>query len=490
MSNNDRTIYLQLASSDVEHIVNSQVGVADYLQNTSEAAQSQDRHYTANESLWRDVLSGDLRATSVIHLDNVLLFEWFPRSPGLFHTQQAKWAREEAKRFVVPGPAGRDHAPKPIEDQDVTYVYEPHGKFQMLKGGIGCLRLKPRTTAFGETYFMCASFTGIAHEGFPVALPEHTYRNVIELIATRGVCECSLTGRLQFLPNSMVRLFQDYEEVPQLYLFVEELPVFRKHGGEQTQGEVTAAVSFESEYQGSPGMYASYVTFNPSSQLSFKSAVDWLDDVYVRQMYGGKIVTDFDEQVSHYAGAVFSLEKVMSGKLNRAEISSWMDRIGLHGDLDGLLRNLKYVRDLHVQIDARQMVGPRITVGDGSPVSAPIVITGEGSSSGSIGNVAASKEDKNREAHVTQRLNMILAFAFGLVLIGAILTLVVKIPNPTVHQFQVFAVVLALAAGGFSSVLSGMLNVRLNLNRRVAIGATGALAVFVIVYFFVPAMSR
>jgi hypothetical protein len=89
-----------------------------------------------------------------------------------------------------------------------------------------------------------------------------------------------------------------------------------------------------------------------------------------------------------------------------------------------------------------------------------------------------------------KQLNATLAFAFGLTLIIAILTLVILIPKPTPFQSQVFSAVLALSAGGFASVLSGMLDVRMNLSKRVIIGATGALAVFTIVYFFVPAMAH
>jgi VIT1/CCC1 family predicted Fe2+/Mn2+ transporter len=87
----------------------------------------------------------------------------------------------------------------------------------------------------------------------------------------------------------------------------------------------------------------------------------------------------------------------------------------------------------------------------------------------------------------TSRLNFVLAFVFGVVFITVILVLVIFIPNPTKTQAHVFSVVLALAAGAFASVLSGMLNVRLKFGKRLAIGATGALAVFVIVYFFMPA---
>jgi hypothetical protein len=98
--------------------------------------------------------------------------------------------------------------------------------------------------------------------------------------------------------------------------------------------------------------------------------------------------------------------------------------------------------------------------------------------------------EKDRNTHMTQRLNLILAFVFGVLFIATILTLIVQIPNPTPPQAHVFSVVMALAAGGFASVLSGMLKVNLKFGTKAAIGATGALAVFVIVYFFVPAMSR
>jgi hypothetical protein len=131
----------------------------------------------------------------------------------------------------------------------------------------------------------------------------------------------------------------------------------------------------------------------------------------------------------------------------------------------------------HVITDGRSRT--KLDVGDGhdeSELHAKII------------DVGGSEGDNKMNA--APRLNIFLAFGFGLAFIVTILVLVVMIPNPTRSQSQVFAVVLSLAAGGFASVLSGMLDVRLNLAKKVAIGATGALAVFVIVYFFVPAMAR
>jgi hypothetical protein len=86
--------------------------------------------------------------------------------------------------------------------------------------------------------------------------------------------------------------------------------------------------------------------------------------------------------------------------------------------------------------------------------------------------------------------NTILAFVFGVVFVTTILALVIFIPNPTVPQWRVFCAVLALAGGGVATTLTGMLKVNLTFGSKAAIAATGALAVFVILYFFVPAMSK
>jgi VIT1/CCC1 family predicted Fe2+/Mn2+ transporter len=96
----------------------------------------------------------------------------------------------------------------------------------------------------------------------------------------------------------------------------------------------------------------------------------------------------------------------------------------------------------------------------------------------------------NALSHRTARLNTLLAFIFGVVFIATILTLVVFIPKPTPIQYHFFAVVMALAAGGVATVMSGMIDVRAKLGKRLAIGATGALGVLVIVYFFLPAMTQ
>jgi hypothetical protein len=84
----------------------------------------------------------------------------------------------------------------------------------------------------------------------------------------------------------------------------------------------------------------------------------------------------------------------------------------------------------------------------------------------------------------SQKLQLALAFAFGVVFLATVLAIAVFIPNPTGFQYQVFRITLALAAGGVAAVIPGILNV----NISGFLTAGGALAVFAVVYFYSPAL--
>jgi len=77
----------------------------------------------------------------------------------------------------------------------------------------------------------------------------------------------------------------------------------------------------------------------------------------------------------------------------------------------------------------------------------------------------------------------LVAFVFGVVFLIALLTLAVAFPDPTSFQYTVFRIILSLAAAGIGALLPGVLDV----NPGKWIRAGGALAVFVIVYFYSPA---
>jgi hypothetical protein len=76
----------------------------------------------------------------------------------------------------------------------------------------------------------------------------------------------------------------------------------------------------------------------------------------------------------------------------------------------------------------------------------------------------------------------ITAVAFGVVFLGILLTIAILIPQPSTFQSFVFRIVLALAAAGLGAVIPGFLHVQAGPFVR----AGGAIALFVIVYWFNP----
>ncbi len=77
----------------------------------------------------------------------------------------------------------------------------------------------------------------------------------------------------------------------------------------------------------------------------------------------------------------------------------------------------------------------------------------------------------------------LLAFLFGTVIVIVMLTLAMIVRDPTPLQYTVFRIVLALAASGVAAMIPGFIHAQIGTIVR----AGGALAVFVIVYFFSPA---
>jgi hypothetical protein len=82
-----------------------------------------------------------------------------------------------------------------------------------------------------------------------------------------------------------------------------------------------------------------------------------------------------------------------------------------------------------------------------------------------------------------RRSEHIAVFVFGVLFISLLIVLALFVPAPTAFQYTIFRIVLALAAAGIAAFVPGVINV--TVNERVRAG--GAIAVFVMVYFFSPA---
>jgi hypothetical protein len=80
------------------------------------------------------------------------------------------------------------------------------------------------------------------------------------------------------------------------------------------------------------------------------------------------------------------------------------------------------------------------------------------------------------------------AVTLGALFLLLLIVIAIFIPNPTVFQMRVFLTALALAGGGFASTISGLLSTQINLAGQLTVGATGALAVIILIYFYNPAV--
>ena len=76
----------------------------------------------------------------------------------------------------------------------------------------------------------------------------------------------------------------------------------------------------------------------------------------------------------------------------------------------------------------------------------------------------------------------LISLVFGIIFVVVLLFVAFLVPNPTATQWFVFRVVLALAASGVGAIIPGLIVV----NVSSVIRAGGAIALFVLVYWFNP----
>ena len=80
---------------------------------------------------------------------------------------------------------------------------------------------------------------------------------------------------------------------------------------------------------------------------------------------------------------------------------------------------------------------------------------------------------------------IIVGVVFGFVFVSAILALTIFLPDRNAQQYAIIKTILALAASGIAGVFTGFIEVN-GMIAKMTIRAGGALAVFIIVFFFTP----
>lgn len=277
---------------------------------------SADVSATSNREVWQKFLEEELYDTRRVRLEHVHLFEWFPLSPGRFHTPQAEHQRRLAYEAMFQTADGK------------TY-FTPAGKASMILGGVGAVRLRPRFVGGEPHYFMTASSSAVCHEGFPVLVPRRFYGQLKPRLLQDGAVPVTLSGEMRYLPDDLPGFFGQKREIPRLLLHVDQLEILPAPRSGVTRFLVSAAVTFIGQVEGQMGPYLSYATFDPASRDSVQKAVAWLEEFYTGQQYPGQIVTDFDEVIPRFPQAQFGLADVMLGKLSAERARSFLEANGL-----------------------------------------------------------------------------------------------------------------------------------------------------------------
>jgi len=308
--------------------------VALYRNEIEGETQGQRLSFDDNKALWLAVLES-VRATdnAEIVLSEFWLSEWLPLRPGLFHTELAQSSREAALADSIMR-ADQEEAPIPLRRwlnlpvervsgghhlNDHTRLFNPNGKMSMINGGIGCIRLKPLKQRSSHRWLLGASSSGVVHEGVPVALDDAMRDRLIQDIRRWGALQCSIRGILRFVPGDDAIALTYGRGIPQLYLEATEIEPIEGSRGKGPPIEVTAIATFSSRLEEFRGLNASYVTFEAGKRGDLEHAAEWLENTYIRQSYGGRILTDFDEQTRRFENASFSLTKLLNGLVSKED---------------------------------------------------------------------------------------------------------------------------------------------------------------------------
>lgn len=209
----------RVLSDDATSLLAGQLAAAETVAVDVGTASAESRPYAQNEVLWGDILGERLWHSSTVALNHFWISEWLPLCPGRFHTNDAKWSREDAEMYRVPyeeGPieltatgrrSGREVSAATLRrlHHEAIAVYLPDGKARMLQGGVGCIRLRPRERRELPIWFLGASSTLVAHEGIIVALSQEYFDAIISDAGREALCVARLSGASHTFPPRSIR---------------------------------------------------------------------------------------------------------------------------------------------------------------------------------------------------------------------------------------------------------------------------------------------
>jgi hypothetical protein len=315
-----------------------------WLRNDYDSASGKEEPiYKSEEQFWHNVIENQqIYETRRVSLEEFLLLEWIPLSPGQYHTRSARDARAEAQKHII------ERAGKHV-------VYDPHGKTNMVKGGVGCLRLQKKQIAGEWLYFVSATKSGVAHRGILVGVPEDVYRKeIVGPLQFHGGIVCNVTGQIRHWPPAEQLPFEAGRDLPRLYLYAESITRTQTAPPRPGSSSATGVITFRGAVGSGEGIVFAYAQFDPSDHNDIERCARWLEENYVRDRYQGQVLTNFDEVAPRFENVSLPLTTVVTPQADFTIIAEQcarsfgipQDRIGpivnhiinVYGNVQGLVQ--------------------------------------------------------------------------------------------------------------------------------------------------------
>lgn len=314
--------------------------------------------YWSEDKFWQDVIhSGQVYETCQVTLKKFLLTQWIPRSPGQYYTLEARNSREAARHFI-------ESRSKDYSQNKDYFVFDPYGKSEMVKGGVGCLRLGQKQIGNENLHFLCATSSGVAHKGLVVGLRRDLYERLIGDMERHGAISCNIFGQVRYWRCEDMLPTYTPRHIPRMYLYAEKIVPLKR--AEPKTLDVTAAVLFRGTVDEKEDTFFVYSHFDPGKRDSLDrtidQCVDWMEKSYVKGLYGGRILTDFDEIAPRFEDVVFPVRTLMNPHTDRRAMARMCRELYLHtSPHDG-----EKIENLVEQIISEE------------PMTMNIIITGDG----------------------------------------------------------------------------------------------------------------
>lgn len=294
-----------LTRQQIEVLLLQQLQQNNLKQNGVFAKPTPDIEFFSNEDFWSNFINTINIKPYRVSLSKFNIVDWFPRTPGLYHTEFARNERLSADSFFV--------------RKNNFNFYEPGGKMHMIEGGgIGSLRFKPISIDSSEYYLCTATSDEYCHTGIPLAIPSELFIKYVTEISKKK----NIFGRIKFLPQNIEKYFSHTQNIPQIYVQVDEIE-FTNESSEKNI-IITPLVFFKADiqstytYKTNSHYHLTYVRCSSTDISDFNQGVEWIEN-YVHY-YKGSIVTNFDEQRPTFKNAPFSLQRIMDNNISISDL--------------------------------------------------------------------------------------------------------------------------------------------------------------------------